>query len=371
MPLAACRHRGFTDKRPAMSALPKNLPPLPGHLLKALQASGVSLRPAADGSLEAAADRVELRHLVLHTPLGTVELAHATLAHVVVRLGAAPAGGSPPLLGIRADELVVEAAECVPIAPPPRAAAEPGSDDALRLEPLGTVQGRLQMFIRDARWSLDAEITLPVVAGRVDFDRVVVAHVGPNSSMGVAAQGIYVEAPHRGRTELVRFAAPDLPGVRYEQRGGFIGRVQDRGSVDLRAFVEAVLDAGAGGPVGRPAGGDTGTMLMRTKLSGHLQLADGAVGTARDHVVLDGRGNGRNGVSLTAAVVGQRLVLKIPEAAASHAAFEWQACAGSTGPIAAAVEAHVTGLAGASPHVTVKLHRLTVRGLKWGQMPET
>ena len=78
-----------------------------------------------------------------------------------------------------------------------------------------SVGGYASMPAVFAAWKLDVDITMPVLAGRIDFDRVVVEHVGPNSCMGVAREGIYVEAPHRDRTELVGFAGPAIAGVTY------------------------------------------------------------------------------------------------------------------------------------------------------------
>jgi len=112
-------------------------------------------------------------------------------------------------------------------------------------------------------------------------------------------------------------------------------------------------------------------MLARTKLSGELQLADGAVGNARAQLVLAERAQGKNGVALTAAVLAQRLVLRLPHFHASHASFEWQGRPAATGPVSAVVEVHVTGLADAAPAIAVKLHHLCVRQVRIGGMNES
>jgi hypothetical protein len=339
-----------------MSAPAAESPTVPGTLLKALQASGLALRAGADGSLQASAERLELRNLALQTAVGAVNVTSVTLSNAVLELAGGSSGAAFELRRLTAEQVQIDDAELVPAAGAP---ALPGA----RLEPLGTVQGRLQVCIRDATWVIDAEITIPVVAGRIDFDRVVVEHVGPNSSMGIATQGIYVDAPNRDRTELMRFAAPSIPGVRYEQRGGFAGmRIVDRGSIDLRAFAEAML----GTPLWRLPERDVQAMLDRTKLMGDLQLADGALGTVRDHIVLAGRAQGTNGIALTAAVLGQRLVMRWPQLSASGAVFEFLGRRGTTGEIAGAVDAHVTGLSGDAPQVTVKVNRMTIRGVNVG-----
>jgi hypothetical protein len=325
-------------------------------LLQALQGSGLSLRPQPDGTLQAHADKLELRQVALQSPFGSVDAATVTLTDVVARLGAGPDGTALALRSLSVAELRVDNAELLP--------ARPAAATAPRLEPLGTVQGRLQVAIRDAAWIIDAQITIPVVAGRIDFDRVVVEHVGPNSSMGIAREGVYVEAPNRDRTALLRLASPAIPGVRYEQRGGFANlRITDRGSIDLRAFAEALLGAERGAAPWQPPDREVQAMLDRTKLTGELQLADGILGTDTAHVVLAGRSDGKNGIALDAAVLGQRMVVHWPQLAASGASFEWLGLAGRTGDIAASVDAHVTGSSGSAPQIAVKVLRLTARDL--------
>jgi len=337
-----------------MSAPPDDSATPPAALLQALQGAGLSLRAQPDGTLQALADTLELRQVALQTPLGSIDATAMTLIDAVVRLAGGADGTPFALRGLTAAELRIEHAELLP-APPAGAAA-------LRLEPVGTVQGRLQVAIRDAAWVIDAEVTVPVVAGRIDFDRVVVEHVGPNSSMGVSREGVYVEAPNRDRIELLRFTSPAIPGVRYEQRGGFAGlRVTDRGSIDLRVFVEALLGASRDGPSWRLPDREVQAMLDRTKLTGELQLADGALGSGNDRLVLAGRADGKNGIALDAAVLGQRLVMHWPQLAASGAAFRWLGLSGTTGEISASVDVHVTGSSGAQPQLTVKLLRLSMR----------
>jgi hypothetical protein len=325
-------------------------------LLEALQACGIQLRSERDGSLQARAERVELRNVALQTLFGALDAATVTLLDVALHLHAA-AHPSLDLLGLSIAEMRVEDAELTPAldAVPPA---------TVRLEPLGTVQGRLQVAIRDARWLIDADITLPVVAGRIDFDRVIVEHIGPNSALGISRDALYVEAPSCERTVLVAFSRPDLPGVRYEARGGFAGlRVADRGSVDLRPFAEAVLRAGPADAPWREPDREVQAMLERTKLAGDLQLADGVIGTEHHHLVLDGAAEGRNGLALSAAALGERLVIRWPALSASHALVALQGRSGVTGAVEAALEAHLDGLSGDAPQLAVKIHRMTVRDI--------
>jgi hypothetical protein len=152
-----------------MSVRTADLPPARDTLLKALQASGLALHAEPDGSLLASAEHVELRNVGLQTALGTADVTRMTLVNAELRVRAANA--TFDLLGFSADEVQLENAR---FTPSPEAAAA----DTVRLEPLGTVQGRLRVGIRDAHWVIDADITMPVDAGRIDFDRVVVEHIG-------------------------------------------------------------------------------------------------------------------------------------------------------------------------------------------------
>jgi hypothetical protein len=104
-------------------------------------------------------------------------------------------------------------------------------------------------------------------------------------------------------------------------------------------------------------------MLGRTKLTGELQLADGVMGSEHDHLVLDGRADGRNGIALDAAVLGQRLVLHWPELSASHAQFGALGRSGLTGPIRGALDVHLTDAGSGAPQFVVKVHRLTVQDI--------
>jgi hypothetical protein len=111
-------------------------------------------------------------------------------------------------------------------------------------------------------------------------------------------------------------------------------------------------------------------MLDRTRLQGDLQLADGVMGTEHGHLVLADRALGRNGIALTASVLGHRLVVHWPELAASGAVFDLRGSSVRTGPVTAALDAHVTGLSGLAAETTVKIHHMTVRDVALGSGAE-
>jgi len=357
--------------RNGMTPPPPNSTKLDGFVAKDMQASGLALSAAPGGGLWLRAERLQLGEAVVKSAWGTARIAAIALTNASLRFGppaarSADAAPSLVLQTLRADQLELQG---VDLELDPAHAAR-GDAQHWQLEPLAALQGELAIFIRDAAWVVDAEITMPIEGGRIDFDRVVVEHVGPNSSMGISRSAVYVDAPNFGRTELFRFDTPLIPGAVVEARGGFTGqRITDRGRLDLQAFAQAALSAPAGQAIGRIAGREVTQMLDRTKLSGELRLGDGAIGVDGQQITLSGQALGQNRISLSAAVLGHRLVLRLPEVAASGSRFTLLGRGGRTGPITASLEAHVTGLASSdAPSVTVTLYRVSVLSPAWGDV---
>jgi hypothetical protein len=201
-----------------------------------------------------------------------------------------------------------------------------------RLEALEGLEGRIEALITDAHWSLDADVTLPIAEGRIDFNRVTVEHVGPDSSMGLSPMGLYVDAPN-GRNYLYLFNTTHVPGATFERRGGslFGAGVADRGALQLRPLVEGLL---GGMTPGKP-GHSVSAQIDRTRLSGMVQLGDGALGAGGHEVRLEGRAQGRNRVSLAAEAAGQELIARLPEFSASDARLEVRGLRVTCGRIAA------------------------------------
>lgn len=337
--------------------------------LKDLEGSGWRLRVLPDGSLRGESDRVLIRSAQLQLPLGHAVAARVTLLNAAIRVGASASQPSFELLGLQAGEVLVEGAELA-LAP----GFNPGGHAAggWRLDALDRLEGTLRMFIRDAAWVVDADVAMRVTGGQLDFDEVVVEHVGPNSAMGIGRNSVYIDTPNMGRTDLFRFSAPTVPGATFETRGGT--RVTDRGRIDLKEFLEAVLEAPADHKIGGVAGREVEVMLDRTKLDGELRLGDGAIGTDRHHAELAGQAEGRNRIALTAAVLGQRLVVRIPELAASGSRFELFGRTGRSGPLAASIELHATGLSRSSAQrtadagIAATVHKLSLRDVVLGEV---
>ena len=345
-----------------------------GTRLKALEASGIAFDSGPEGSMQARVDRLSIRHVRLQTALAAVAVSKLTLTGAVIRVAASASRPSVDVLGLSAEEIHLEGVD-VTMGQPPHPRVAPTVE--WRLDPLTGLEGLLQVFIRDAKWIVDAHISVPVVNGCIDFDRVVVEHFGPNSAMGIGRNSIYVDAPNLVRTDLFVFTAPVIPGANYEARGGLGARVTDRGSLDIAKFVEALLAGGGEQPIGRVAGRDVEVMLDRTKLSGELRLQDGAIGTQRHHLTLAGGAQGKNRISLSAAVLGHRLVARMPALSASGAVFELFGRAGTAGMVTATLEGHATGLSATTDApaggrgVTVSVHSMTVRQVRLGNVDDT
>jgi len=311
-----------------------------GGAANEVEASGLALDLGPDGSLRARAGRLVLRNLRLQAGPLTVEIAQATLSGATFVLRQAE------VTALAADELQLQGVKLVSNAAPDRALAP---EEPWRLDAIGGLDGMLHAYVTEAAWKFDAEIRVPIASGRIRFDRVVVEHIGPNSSMGLSDMGVYVDAPGgSGRIYLVMFGAAHVPGAAFEQRGSLFGsRVTDRGALALQPFAECLLHNTGGTPIAQLAHHVQGT-FDRTRLAGELRLGDGAIGTTRHHVMLADRARGKNRVSLSATVLSHQLVLRWPELSASGATFEMFGRQGSTGPITGTLSVHASGL-GAAP----------------------
>jgi hypothetical protein len=189
-------------------------------------------------------------------------------------------------------------------------AVAPASESPWSLEPLGTAEGTIRGRITDAQLLFDADVTVPLRQGQVDFNDATVEHVGPDSRMGVSRLGFYVDAP-TGRSYLYQFASAPLAGLEFEQRGTLIGPwVSERGKLHLQAFAEAVLREGISA-AGAGLAAQTRQLLERTTLAGQLQLGDGLAGGAGLRLRLEGRNSRHNVVELSSQAVSDGLTFRM------------------------------------------------------------
>jgi hypothetical protein len=189
---------------------------------------------------------------------------------------------------------------------PPRTgdtAAGQSAAEAWCLGPLAAADGTIRAEIVDAHLLFDADVTVPIRRGNIDFNQATVEHVGPDSSMGVSRLGVYVDAPN-GRSYVYQFSSTPVSGVEFERRGAFLGAwVANRGNLRLQDFAEGLLRQGRRGP-GAGFTEEARLLFDRTALSGDVQLSDGRFAAPGVEADLVGRADGRNTIR-TARGVGR------------------------------------------------------------------
>lgn len=373
-----------TTAPPAQPAANALLPWLPrllgieGAAPNAIELTGLAFEPRADGGgVALRIARLAARGLRLRSGPAGVDIGEAVLTGVELTLA-----DTPPVLQAVAVERVqlrdVRLDAGAALALPPKNApggAAPATPDPWQLDAVAGLYGRVRAYVTDAAWVVDADVTVPIQRGRIDFDAVEVAHVGPDSRMGVSHLGVYVDAPG-GRQYLYTFALPQVPGVAFERRGlGFGPFVADRGAIELQPFVASLLRAAAAGMA--PAGQvphDIEATFARTRLDAELRLGDGALGTARRQLVLHGQGEGANVVVLQSAAMSESLAWRLARLAASEGRFAFQGRAGRFGALEGTLDGVLHGLVvpgedRALPRLEATIEALTLHGVAWPADP--
>lgn len=188
--------------------------------------------------------------------------------------------------------------------------ASPAATGAWSLGPLAGADGTLRAEIVDAHLLFDADVTVPIRQGQVDFNQATVEHVGPDSRMGVSRLGLYVDAAN-GRSYLYQFASAPLAGVEYERRSALPGPWgSDRGKLQLQPFVESLLRQP---PTGPNLGVTEQARLLfdRTAVAGDVQLGDARFAAPGVQAELVGRAEGRNMVRIHSGAVGRGMSVEI------------------------------------------------------------
>lgn len=295
---------------------------------------GVSWQPGADGAIgvqvhgfEASSLRLASGPLVLE--LGRIAV-HELAAQLRVEAGR-PRLVSAEARGIEFSDWKLHGPFTLPAevrqvwdasreaAPAPDAAAP----DAWKLGPLGEADGTIRAQITDAHLLFDADVTVPVRHGLIDFNDATVEHVGPDSRMGVSRMGLYVDAPN-GRSYLYQFQSAPLAGVEFERRGALLSPwVSERGKLQLQAFAESMLRQGVAG-LGQGLTEQARVLMGRTALSGELRLGDGLFAMPGLQVRLQGHEEGRNAIALRSDAVGRGLGAEIASLSARDAAATWK-----------------------------------------------
>ncbi|MDM0070648.1 hypothetical protein [Variovorax sp. J31P207] len=230
------------------------------------------------------------------------------------------------------------------------------------LGPLAAAEGSIRGHIEDAQLLFDAEVTIPIRAGRVDFRDATVEHVGPDSRMGVSRMGIYVDAPN-GRSYVYQFAAAPVSGVEFERRGIPLGPfVSDRGRIDLQPFAETLLSAAAP-RAGQGLTEQARTLLGRTSLEGEIRLGDGSVAMPGVRAQLQRASAGDNTVRLRSPKMAASLDLELASLALREAYASFAGLQGQCGTIAGRLRASLQA-SGAESRFELEIASLELLGLR-------
>lgn len=282
---------------------------------------GVTWGVREDGALEIGIRRLEAASLRIASGPLVLEVGKLVLNKVaaVIRIE----GGTWRVFTLEAATAELSGVKVHgPVPVQPRAGGDntmgPLAAASWQLGPLAAAEGSIRAEIVDAHLLFDAEVTVPIRHGGIDFKDATVEHVGPDSRMGVSRLGLYVDAPS-GRSYLYQFSSPPVAGVKYEQRGALLGPfVTNRGSLQLQPFGEWLVQQ----PLGGQAHGVTEQarrLFERTAVSGDVQLGDGRFTAPAAQAELTGRADGQNSIRLSSQAVGQGLTVEMASLSACDA----------------------------------------------------
>ncbi|RYF15078.1 MAG: hypothetical protein EOO30_15875 [Comamonadaceae bacterium] len=264
---------------------------------------GVTLGSRDDGAIEIGIARFEAASLRVASGPLVLEVGQLALHELVALVRIEE--GKPRLFSLRAASAELSGVKVHgPLVLPPHAKGD--AHGAWMLGPLAAANGTIRAEIVDAHLLFDADVTVPIREGEVEFKDATVEHVGPDSRMGASRLGLYVDAPN-GRSYLYQFASTPVAGVEFERRGAMLGPwVTDRGKLHLQPFAEWLLRQ----PWSEGAMGITEQARLlfdRTRLDGELRLGDGKFAAPGVQAEVVGRAEGRNVVRVHSEAVGQGL----------------------------------------------------------------
>jgi hypothetical protein len=275
---------------------------------------GLTLGSRDDGAREIGIRKLEAASLRVASGPLTLEIGHFALHELMAQVRIE--GGRPRLSALEAASAEASALQ---VHGPLNLSPQPGGHaSSWSLGPLAAADGTIRAEIVDAHLLFDADVTVPIRQGQVDFKDTTVEHVGPDSRMGVSRLGLYVDAPN-GRSYLYQFPSAPMAGVEYERRGALLGPwVTDRGKLQLQAFAEGLLRQ-AREVHGMGVTGQARLLFDRTAVSGDVQLGDGRFAAPGVQADLVGRADGRNVVRLHSEAVGRGLSLEMASLAVRDA----------------------------------------------------
>jgi hypothetical protein len=280
---------------------------------------GLTIGAQNDGALVIAIERLEAASLQLASGPVTLKVGRLTLNKLAGQVRFE--GGRPRLITLEAanaDLSGVKVQGALIPSHPSQGDLGPAAASSWSLGPLAAADGNISAKIPDAHLLFDADVTVPIRQGQIDFNDATVEHVGPDSRMGVAPQGLYVDAPN-GRSYLYQFSSTPVAGVEHEQRNALLGPfVSDRGKLKLQVFVEGLLSHAQGGP-GVGFTEQTRLLFDRTALSGEMHLGDGRFAAPGVQADVVGQADGRNVVRLQSEAVGRGLTAEMASLSIRHA----------------------------------------------------
>jgi hypothetical protein len=267
---------------------------------------GLTLGKQQDGALDIGIQKFEAASIRL--AIGALGLDVGNLALHKLTAQVRFDDGQPRLSTLEAASAELSGVKLHGSLDPSRPAQAPAG--SWNLGPLAAANGSIRAQIVDAHLLFDADVTVPIRQGEVNFNDATVEHVGPDSRMGISRLGLYVDAPN-GRSYLYQFAAAPVSGVEYERHDSLLGRrVSDRGKLQLQPFGEALLLQARGGP-GVGFTEQARLLLDRTSVSGDVRLSDGKFAGPGVQAELVGRADGRNVVRLRSESVGRGLTVEM------------------------------------------------------------
>lgn len=278
---------------------------------------GLTLGSRDDGALEVRVARFEAAALRIASGPLVLEVGQLALHELMALVRIEE--GRPRLFSLQAASAELSGVKSHgPLILPAHAKDDP--HDAWMLGPLAAANGTIRAEIVDAHLLFDADVTVPIREGQVDFKDATVEHVGPDSRMGASRLGLYVDAPN-GRSYLYQFSSAPVAGVEYERRGAVLGPwVTDRGKLHLQPFGEWLLRQ----PWSEGAMGITEQARLlfdRTAVSGELRLGDGKLAAPGVQAEMAGRAEGRNVVRVHSEAVGRGLHVDMDSLAVRNAVW--------------------------------------------------
>lgn len=358
-------HRGMDGKRVRVGLLD---PSKTGGF----DLTGLKLKFAPNGTLFVEFDELAATNLKVKAGDATIKVPLAKLTDAAIGLEGLAPGQALDVLGAKLREIEVQGIKVlytvnrsIPSSPSGKA----GPPDPWVLDALSGMDGTIKV---KATGTALGDVTIPaqIRSGVIDFDRLTAddGYFLPGDVwFFIDEKNIWARQWKIPET-LYKSPKP-IPGVTpaeidYTTPMGPNDMPQEiihtRGQLNLKEFLEGNLNDVSSGSGKPPEQLDSNTSNL--KINGDLQPGDGVLGKSKNNVTLSGKSAGKNKISISAAKLGKRLTISMPEFQAKRSQFEFLGKQGETGLITANVKLVVKRLGSApdaSGHLKFKV-QLTV-----------